>query len=103
MWLWNQSSTTEELRFRAYPSCEEMWKRVGFMQHAAEFCLLAHVMVERLKLKGLSGDGTLAPCSGGGRRKHSDTKFDESDMSQVAELIKEFQHLSFSQIQFPWL
>ena len=55
-----------------------MWKRVGFIKNAYEYWLLCCILVERSPL-GESGE--IKPVLG---------RYDETDMSQVNDLIAQF-------------
>lgn len=68
-----------------------MWKRLGFVQHADEFWVLAKLVLERLR-KAQGTEMSSAP-SWNGVEQH-DLNYDESEMSQVSRLIEEFRFTS---------
>ncbi|KAH7161065.1 hypothetical protein EDB81DRAFT_783785 [Dactylonectria macrodidyma] len=90
IWLWHQGACLHELQLRKFPSCETMWKRVGFMQHAPEYYLLSRIMLERWKANrdGHGSDGT-SPSSWMNMvtKRQAPIKYDESEMGQFRELI----------------
>ncbi|KAH7126508.1 hypothetical protein B0J13DRAFT_148897 [Dactylonectria estremocensis] len=90
IWLWHRGACLHELQLRKFPSCETMWKRVGFMQHAPEYYLLSRIMLERWKAKrdDHGSDGT-SPSTWMNMvtKRPAPIKYDESEMGQFRELI----------------
>ncbi|KAK5463787.1 hypothetical protein LTR55_011818 [Exophiala xenobiotica] len=79
----------------------DMWKRVGFVRHADEYCHLADLMVQRLS--ALLADGTETIINAAGQARSGSTvsgniesisplldKYDETSMQQVNKLISDF-------------
>ena len=79
------------------PATGDMWKRIGFMRHAGEFWLLAHVIVNRISgLNAQQPETSAIPSQGSSM--HLDcgpsdpilNKYDETSMRQVNDLIADF-------------
>lgn len=75
-------------------SPNELWKRVGFMRHSAEYWLLAKLLVDRLA----SSDGSMsssdpAMIDGGATHEPILTRYDQTSMLQVNDLITGFQNV----------
>lgn len=67
---------------------EDMWKCIGFMRHADEFCLLAALIMERMSREGAS-NGALS-SEGDDQEEAADpvlNKFDQNSMHQVVNQL----------------
>lgn len=81
---------------RSSSSAQDLWKRTGFMRHAAEFYLLAKIMVEHVELcqrdrtsaQGRSSLLASAP------KPYGFEKYDETSMQQVNDLIVSFNSVN---------
>lgn len=67
----------------------ERWKRTGFMQHAPEYWILAQAILQGMQNPDLTGSNDTSLRAG-----FLLSRFDETDMSQVNRLIKQFKNLS---------
>ncbi|QKX62667.1 uncharacterized protein TRUGW13939_09828 [Talaromyces rugulosus] len=67
----------------------QMWKRVGFMRDACEFWLLCCVILERIRPNEHDDSTSSVP----GRAL---TKYDQTDMKQVNDLMKQFETVSLT-------
>ncbi|KAJ5203155.1 hypothetical protein N7449_005234 [Penicillium cf. viridicatum] len=70
-------------------SLPQMWKRAGFMEDSLEFWLLCNVILERIKPSNEHEDWNTMP----GRALK---RFDETNMKQVNDLMKQFEIFSLS-------
>lgn len=85
---------------------DDMWRRTGFMRHSPEYWLLAHLVINRLSAAGsdsrsarlLSRGLGLYSVDSTARASAEDTtgdplltKYDETSMRQVNDLISQFQ------------
>ncbi|KPM40754.1 hypothetical protein AK830_g5821 [Neonectria ditissima] len=86
--LWYQSECQNELKLRGMQPCQDMWKRVGFMQHAPEYFLLARILLDRWKLQHDGCNRSLAMWAH--TQQPVCTTYDESEMNQFRELIRGF-------------
>jgi hypothetical protein len=74
---------------------QDMWKRVGFMQHADEFCLLAVLMKDRIVLKSAQQRQEVSLDSS--TRDHGRivdpvlNEYDQNTMRQINDLITSFE------------
>ncbi|KAH8721710.1 hypothetical protein BGZ61DRAFT_571798 [Ilyonectria robusta] len=81
--LWHQGACLPEMELRRFPSCEDMWKRVGFMQFAPEYYLLSRIMLDRWKVCTSSPPLWMEMPA----KRPAALKYDESEMDQFRELI----------------
>ncbi|KAH7082757.1 hypothetical protein BKA63DRAFT_137457 [Paraphoma chrysanthemicola] len=76
---------------------EDMWRRVGFMQHADEFRLLAVLLKERIMLKSAQQLPALSAETGNGDRGRIIdpvlNEYDQNSMRQINDLIASFEHI----------
>lgn len=79
----------------------EMWTRIGFMRHAPEFWLLAWIMLDwaEAQTQHRLVDGTSGPNIFSDDRITSTALslpdcYDETDMTQVNQIIHRFRDLS---------
>lgn len=75
---------------QGYDCPANMWKRIGFMQHAKEFWLLANIILDRFRRLQSDETGVAEPGRG---VLHG---YDETDMSQMNGLIAEFRSICLS-------
>ncbi|KAH7149838.1 hypothetical protein B0J13DRAFT_548937 [Dactylonectria estremocensis] len=87
-WLWRQGDS--ELRLQSYPSLKNMWRRVGFFQHAPEYYMMTRLMLERWKSFKGTGHNAATCWLGMPPTRPSNRKYDEDEMVHVKELIQEF-------------
>jgi len=89
---------------------ENMWQRIGFVQHASEYWLLASLVLDRLcasKEQVSNHNGVVQDAISQKSEPHPDLgqpmlqKYDETSMRQVNELIATFQRTSISQQEEP--
>ena len=83
------------------PPPDNMWKRIGFMRHAAEYWLLADLITRSLVSTPPGAAEEPAPGHGGGpaelhlvsreKTRSMLERYDENSMRQVNELIAAFQ------------
>lgn len=71
------------MELRSFQSCEDMWKRVGFMQFAPEYYLLSRIMLDRWKVCTSSPPLWMEMPA----KRPAALKYDESEMDQFRELI----------------
>lgn len=75
-------------------SPNELWKRVGFMRHSPEYWLLAKLLVDRLASSdGLMSSSDPATIDGGATHEPILTRYDQTSMLQVNDLITGFQNV----------
>ncbi|KAH7093536.1 zinc finger, C2H2 type domain-containing protein [Paraphoma chrysanthemicola] len=76
---------------------EDMWRRVGFMQHADEFRLLAVLLKERIMLKSVQQlPAFSAATENGDRGRIIDpvlNEYDQNSMRQINDLIASFENI----------
>jgi len=71
---------------------QDMWRRVGFMQHAHEFWLLANLIVDRMSTKSILEFSRHSIISGHGPVADPVLhQYDQNNMQQVNELITNFE------------
>jgi hypothetical protein len=78
------------------PNTAKMWQRVGFCRHAGDFWLLASVKVDRLSAAETEQHHTIRGNTAFEDSEQSDqilSKYDQTSMRQVNELILEFQRV----------
>ncbi|KAF4956904.1 hypothetical protein FGADI_3507 [Fusarium gaditjirri] len=90
IWLWQQGDHTV-INPDDY-LVENMWKRVGFMQHANEFYHLGCAMLERWKLTEQQIGDTLAALAVPLGLVQDNTKYDDGEMVQVKALIHDLEN-----------
>ena len=85
------------------PNAKNMWQRVGFCRHAGDFWLLASVKVDRLSAAETeqhhTNIGEIVPEE----NEQSDpilSKYDQTSMRQVNDLISEFQRVHLGDLSF---
>lgn len=66
-----------------------MWKRAGFMKYACEFWLLCSVILQRIR----PNEHESCPPAVPGRALR---KFDQTDMKQVNDLMKQCEEVSLT-------
>ncbi|KAL9570971.1 hypothetical protein ACKAV7_005308 [Fusarium commune] len=93
IWLWQQGDHTV-VNSDGY-SVENMWKRVGFMQHANEYYHLACAMLERWKLTERQIGDTLAAWAAPLGSVQGIPKYDDGEMVQVKALIHEMENITY--------
>jgi hypothetical protein len=74
---------------------EDMWKRVGFMQHAYEFWLLANLIVERVLLVKMPVDSPDPDPDQNDRGAIIEPvlhRYNQYNMQQVNDLISSFEN-----------
>ncbi|EXL73368.1 hypothetical protein FOPG_11299 [Fusarium oxysporum f. sp. conglutinans race 2 54008] len=76
-------------------SVENMWKRVGFMQHANEYYHLACAMLERWKLTEKHIGDTLAAWAAPLGSVQGNPKYDDGEMVQVKALIHDMENMTY--------
>ncbi|EXL91286.1 hypothetical protein FOIG_15560 [Fusarium odoratissimum NRRL 54006] len=76
-------------------SVENMWKRVGFMQHANEYYHLACAMLERWKLTERQIGDTLAAWAAPLGSVQGNPKYDDGEMVQVKALIHDMENMTY--------
>ncbi|KAJ4072556.1 hypothetical protein NW761_014828 [Fusarium oxysporum] len=76
-------------------SVENMWKRVGFMQHANEYYHLACAMLERWKLTEKQIGYTLAAWAAPVGSVQGNPKYDDGEMVQVKALIHDMENMTY--------
>ena len=76
-------------------SVENMWKRVGFMQHANEYYHLACAMLERWKLTEKQIGDTLAAWAALLGSVQGNPKYDDGEMVQVKALIHDMENMTY--------
>uniref|UniRef100_A0A093VGT3 Zinc-type alcohol dehydrogenase-like protein n=1 Tax=Talaromyces marneffei PM1 TaxID=1077442 RepID=A0A093VGT3_TALMA len=82
-------------------NAENMWQRVGFCRHAGDFWLLASVKVDRLSAAETEQHHTARGETILEDSEQSDpilSKYDQTSMRQVNELISEFQRVHLGDI-----
>lgn len=87
------ATSIKHLPLQREPGPDDMWKRVGFARFANEYWLLASLIVDRITAAAL-GSTFNNPELQYGKEPDEDnvlTKYDETSMKQVNELISEFQ------------
>lgn len=92
-WLWQRGSHIV-VDSDGY-SVENMWKRVGFMQHANEYYHLACAMLERWKLTERRIGDTLAAWAAPLRSVQGNPKYDDTEMVQVKALIHDMENMTY--------
>lgn len=79
---------------------ENAWRRIGFSRHAHEYWLLATVITDRIENADAPGEG-----SGSGKRVEAAaaegadpilTRYDQTSMRQVNDLIADFQKVQIN-------
>ena len=74
---------------------ENAWRRIGFSRHAHEYWLLAGVIIDRLegadKTGGEGGQRQKSPEEEGAASDPILTRYDQTSMRQVNDLIADFQ------------
>jgi hypothetical protein len=93
--LWLAKSTEDEINIDTSLTTENMWRRVGFFQHAPEYWLLAKLSLERMSLclsAPTSADSSASTMNA--ETIGLPTKYDESDMSQASALLTGLQNIS---------
>ncbi|KAL9564863.1 hypothetical protein ACKAV7_011315 [Fusarium commune] len=76
---------------------ENLWRRVGFMRHSPEYWLLGKLLVDRLSTPSDSygsPESTVADASGSAHEPIL-TRYDQTSMLQVNDLITGFQNNNF--------
>lgn len=68
-------------------SFPDMWKRDGFMKHAADYWALANLIIERTRSTHSSRPGIVNSDEG------VSEKYDDTDIRQVTDLIKGFREM----------
>jgi predicted component of type VI protein secretion system len=74
---------------------DDLWRRVGFMRHSPEYWLLAKLLVDRLSTPIdtiPSSDETLLDATSA-RHEPILTRYDQTSMLQVNDLITGFQNV----------
>lgn len=89
-------------------SCRDLWRRIGFIRHAAEYWLLASFMLEKISKKRSDETvrgGDHRQNEGGASTAGDDSsgatptvepmlgKYDETSMQQVHDLLEDFQKM----------
>lgn len=87
-------------------SCRDLWRRIGFVRHAAEYWLLASFMLEKISTASAARLDETIPVGGDGgdSRTAPDVgttstvepmlgKYDETSMQQVHDLLADFQKM----------
>lgn len=81
---------------------ENAWRRIGFSRHAHEYWLLASVITDRIESADPSGKGrgpgerlVEAAAEGGGPDPIL-TRYDQTSMRQVNDLIADFQKVQIN-------
>ncbi|KAI1027208.1 hypothetical protein LB504_008059 [Fusarium proliferatum] len=93
IWLW-QRGGHNAVNSDAY-SIENMWKRVGFMQHADEYYHLACAMLERWKRTEGQISDTLAAWAEPPGSVQGNPKYDDCEMVQVKTLIHDMENMTY--------
>ncbi|KAH6871499.1 C2H2 type zinc finger domain-containing protein [Thelonectria olida] len=88
------STPPHEMVGNVTPSPGNMWRRTGFMRHSPEYWLLANLMVNRLS-RTLEPQPNFneAVLTGGSTPDPILSKYDQTSMRQVNDLIAEFQNV----------
>jgi hypothetical protein len=93
MRLWTRTDRRQEVVSQLSGRLEDVWKRIGFYQHANEYWLLAQIELENLKYPGVSRYGTLYSRAGVGSGQAASPTYDDGEMRNVKGLLMAFQNL----------
>ncbi|VTT63515.1 unnamed protein product [Fusarium fujikuroi] len=93
IWLWQRGGHMA-VDSDGY-SIEDMWKRVGFMQHADEYYHLACAMLERWKLTEKQIGDTLAAWAAPLGSVQGNLMYDDGEMIQVKALIHNMENMTY--------
>lgn len=74
---------------------ESLWRRVGFMRHSPEYWLLGKLLVDRLSTStdSLRAPESTVPDASGSAHEPILTRYDQTSMLQVNDLITGFQNV----------
>ncbi|CVK97659.1 related to C2H2 transcription factor [Fusarium mangiferae] len=74
---------------------ENLWRRVGFMRHSPEYWLLGKLLVDRLSTSSdsLASPDSAVPDASGSAHEPILTRYDQTSMLQVNDLITGFQNV----------
>lgn len=99
--LWLALPSTRASNFGYSKSADDMWKRVGIMQHSPEFWYLAQAMLMQINAsRNRLNDGHSLQTDWATHVAAS-VRYDETDMTQVNALIRGVQGLDLIQSQDP--
>lgn len=72
---------------------ENLWRRIGFMRHAPEYWLLGKLLVDRLSSDSFGSPESTVPDASGSAHEPILTRYDQTSMLQVNDLITGFQNV----------
>ncbi|KAL2221529.1 hypothetical protein M432DRAFT_540105 [Thermoascus aurantiacus ATCC 26904] len=85
--LWDEHQRSHAVTSMNAFSFPDMWKRDGFMKHAADYWALANLIIERTQSTHSSRPGIVNSDEG------VSEKYDDTDIRQVTDLIKGFREM----------
>ncbi|RKK96926.1 hypothetical protein BFJ71_g7496 [Fusarium oxysporum] len=72
---------------------ENLWRRVGFMRHSPEYWLLGKLLIDRLSSDSFGSLESTVPDASGSAHEPILTRYDQTSMLQVNDLITGFQNV----------